>query len=88
MSPPSPVPSAVTTPGWILPRRSDLKDLLEERDRVLGAQDSVSRRAGVGKDLVVVPTLVRLVAEEVDRLETLVGDEAERIGLVPTVRAD
>ena len=55
--------------------------------RIVGTLHRMPNRPRVLVDLVVVPTLVRLVTKEVDLLEVLCRDVRERVRLVPPVRA-
>lgn len=72
--------------------RSEVKQLFELRDSLIGVQYSVTNRPRVRKDLIVVSTLEGLVAEEVNcavvdaaRDLLLVLDVIESISLVPAL---
>lgn len=65
----------------------ELEQLAQLAHRVLRRRDRVSDRPRVGVNLVVVATLVRLVAEEVDLLEVFGRNVLERVRLVPARRA-
>lgn len=63
---------------------SQIKQLLQLRDRILRAGNGVPNGAAVGEDLVVVAALKRLVAKEVD-CRVLDGLAAGPLGLVREV---
>lgn len=64
-----------------------VKHFLENLHRVFGAGDSVADSPRVGKDFIVVPTLVRLITEKVNLLEVFLFNMLQSISLVPSVGA-